>query len=215
MDEKMEMCALNDAVICAEEEPHGKPFEWNGKKMMAAAMLAQGVLSKRLVAAQLGVDDVTLYRWRQNPDFAAEVRRLSRETGLALHDERMAAMKRCAEIVRSELETRFTDPEHLAQFDTLRLIRVFKDLLRFMESSSVLVVSRPAMCPDTPVVSESDEMSDAEAYAEFLKKDSMLTMMGATDEEMEAFYEGSLRLMDGKLVPVETEEECRKLETGS
>jgi hypothetical protein len=40
MGDMTDQLILCDAGVCSEGPP-GKPFEWNGKKMLAAALLAQ------------------------------------------------------------------------------------------------------------------------------------------------------------------------------
>jgi hypothetical protein len=55
-------------------QQNATPFAWTVARERAAALLADGELSDREVANEVGVDRPTLWRWRQHPDFAARVR---------------------------------------------------------------------------------------------------------------------------------------------
>jgi hypothetical protein len=57
------------------------PFTWTIAREKAAALLADGELTDREIAAQVGVDRPTLWRWRQHPDFAGRVRETVEKAG--------------------------------------------------------------------------------------------------------------------------------------
>jgi hypothetical protein len=151
MASKIERILACDAGACSEGPP-ARPFEWDARKQLAAALLARGALTKRRVAGRAGVDEMTLYRWRLHPEFAAEVARLTRETGLALRNERLLALKRCGEAIAGELESRFAIPQHLGQYDTLKLVKMLLDLARGM--------NRLDEAPAPPVPEARDEIDE-------------------------------------------------------
>jgi hypothetical protein len=84
------------------------PFVWTIAREKAAALLADGEVSDREVAREVGVDVVTLWRWRQHADFAARVREIVGRAGEELsryavgrklrrmraYDERWRALQR-------------------------------------------------------------------------------------------------------------------------
>jgi hypothetical protein len=53
------------------------PFTWTIAREKAAALLADGELTDQEIAAEVGVDRPTVWRWRQHPDFAARVRAIT------------------------------------------------------------------------------------------------------------------------------------------
>jgi hypothetical protein len=68
-------------------------FKWTEKATAAALALAEG--KTRAVAAQeSAIGDRTLYRWLQDPEFSAEVDRLTMMTGIASRAERLRITKR-------------------------------------------------------------------------------------------------------------------------
>lgn len=68
-------------------------IEWNKTRITAASMLAVGY-SKTAVAEEIGVHRNTIYEWLDDPEFAAEVDRLSLMTGIASRAERMRLVNR-------------------------------------------------------------------------------------------------------------------------
>ena len=58
-------------------QQNATPFTWTIARAKAVALLADGELTDREVAAQVGVNRPTLWRWRQHPDFAARVRQIT------------------------------------------------------------------------------------------------------------------------------------------
>lgn len=68
-------------------------FRWNGKTSDAAVMLAQGHTVAE-VAASMGITERTLYRWKADTEFMAEVDRLSVMVDLAGRAERVRLAQR-------------------------------------------------------------------------------------------------------------------------
>lgn len=68
-------------------------FRWNKKTETAAFALAEGK-SKRDTAREVGIDESTLYRWLRDPEFSAEVDRLTLMIGVASRAERLRIAKR-------------------------------------------------------------------------------------------------------------------------
>ena len=57
------------------------PWEWDGRKARAATLLAEGTWTDAEVAAEVGVTDRTVLRWKLRPEFRARVEGLAREIG--------------------------------------------------------------------------------------------------------------------------------------
>lgn len=68
-------------------------FEWTDSRQKAAISLAEGNTRKQ-AAKDAGVDDRTIYRWLDVPEFSEEVDRLTLMTGIALRSERIKIAKR-------------------------------------------------------------------------------------------------------------------------
>jgi len=79
-------------------------FQWTPKRTQAALALADGK-TQRAVAEELGINPKTLWRWLQEPEFDAEVDRLSLMTNIASRAERLRIAKRLvAQRVRDDME---------------------------------------------------------------------------------------------------------------
>lgn len=79
-------------------------FKWTTKREQAALALAQGK-TQAAVAKELGIDQKTVWRWLQDPDFSAEVDRLTLMMGIAARAERLRIAKRLvAQRVRDDAE---------------------------------------------------------------------------------------------------------------
>lgn len=74
-------------------------FKWTEKSRAAAAALADGQ-TRAQAAAAADITDRQLYRWLNNPEFAAEVDQLTLLTGIAVRAERLRIIKR---IVRQKV----------------------------------------------------------------------------------------------------------------
>jgi transposase-like protein len=56
-----------------EQVTESKPFRWDERRTRAALLLAEDSLSNAGIANTVGVSEVTLWKWRQQPDFKARV----------------------------------------------------------------------------------------------------------------------------------------------
>jgi hypothetical protein len=70
-------------------------FRWTEKAKQAALALADGQ-TRAEAATQADISERTLYRWLDDPDFSAEVDRLSLLTSIASRAERLRMAKRVA-----------------------------------------------------------------------------------------------------------------------
>lgn len=70
-------------------------FRWSEKARKAALALADGQ-TRAEAAKQADISERTLYRWLDDPDFSAEVDRLSLMTSIASRAERLRIAKRVA-----------------------------------------------------------------------------------------------------------------------
>lgn len=70
-------------------------FEWNEDKTNAAIGLAEGKTQKQ-ITEEFGVPERTIRYWLANPEFAAEVDRLSLMVGIASRAERLRIAMRVA-----------------------------------------------------------------------------------------------------------------------
>lgn len=71
------------------------PWEWNEKRSAAALMLAEGK-TEQDTAETLELERKTLWNWKQVPEFAAEIDRLSLMIGIASRAERLRIAMRVA-----------------------------------------------------------------------------------------------------------------------
>lgn len=92
-------------------------FEWTEARQKAAMTLAAGYTRKQ-AAQDAGVDDRTIYRWLDVPEFSEEVDRLTLMTGIALRSERIKIAKR---VVRQKAA------------EELKEIETTKDLLDWLK----------------------------------------------------------------------------------
>lgn len=75
------------------EISNSSAFKWTSAKSAAARALAEGKTRKE-AAQEAEVTDRSVYAWLQDPEFAAEVDRLTLITGIALRSERVRIIKR-------------------------------------------------------------------------------------------------------------------------
>lgn len=68
-------------------------FRWSEKATTAALALAEGK-TRAEVATEAGVNESTIYRWLRDPEFGAEVDRLSLMVGIAGRAERLRIAQR-------------------------------------------------------------------------------------------------------------------------
>jgi hypothetical protein len=98
-------------------QQNATPFAWTIAREKAAALLADGELTDREIAAEVGVDRPTLWRWRQHPDFAARVRETVEKAGeemarhaIALKNRRLRAYDRRWRALHEIIAERAADP---------------------------------------------------------------------------------------------------------
>lgn len=92
-------------------------FEWNVTRLEAAQLVAEGSLAPKEIAAKLGIDYSTLWRWEQKPEFAAKVQehideydRLIRRRGIARLTRRVDAQNDRWRRAQELLAARAADP---------------------------------------------------------------------------------------------------------
>lgn len=90
-----------------------------GVQITAAKLLVDGNLSIAEVAESVGVDQRTIYRWREWPDFVEEMRRISDlleqgyvASGLAVKRNRVQALNDRARLIRKVIAERGAAPEN-------------------------------------------------------------------------------------------------------
>lgn len=54
-------------------QPDATEFAFTGRRLRAVGLVAQDIRSDAAIAADLGINKVTLERWKQHPDFRARV----------------------------------------------------------------------------------------------------------------------------------------------
>ena len=70
-----------------------RKWKWTRRKNEACAMLAAGSTIKE-AAEKIKVDERTIYRWKNEPEFYQELNDLTLTTGIALRGERLRIAKR-------------------------------------------------------------------------------------------------------------------------
>lgn len=78
-------------------------FRWTKERTQAAIALAEGK-SRRAVVREYAIPERTLYNWLADPEFSAEVDRLTLMTGIASRAERIRIAQRVVgQKVRDEM----------------------------------------------------------------------------------------------------------------
>lgn len=111
-------------------------FQWTKQKGEAALALAEGK-QRREVIDTYAIPERTLYNWLANPDFSAEVDRLSLMIGIASRAERLRIAMR---VVRQKTAGDFTDTDKDV-LDWLKFAQsetdgVKLDMTKLMEATS-------------------------------------------------------------------------------
>lgn len=75
-------------------------FQWTKKKGRTALLLAEGYKNNE-VAQEVGLSERTIYRWKNNPEFSAEIDRLTHMVGIASRAERLRI---AMQVVRSKIQ---------------------------------------------------------------------------------------------------------------
>jgi predicted transcriptional regulator len=96
-------------------------FEWTPKRTAAALALAHG-RTREQTASEVGATRKTIYNWLQEPEFAAEVDRLSSMVGIAAKAERLRFAQR---VVRQKVKGEIVETN-----------RDLLDWLRFVQSET-------------------------------------------------------------------------------
>ena len=76
-------------------------WKWTKRKNEACAMMAAGMTINE-TAHKIGVDERTIYRWKNEPEFYRELNDLTLTTGLALKGERLRLTKRIVADIQAE-----------------------------------------------------------------------------------------------------------------
>lgn len=84
-----------------------KPFVWTMIRSQAAALLAEGRLSKLAIAKQLGITSDSVNEWSKHPDFMAEVRAIEKRISSELQRITIANRKRRMEYYQRQHEIYF------------------------------------------------------------------------------------------------------------
>ncbi len=106
-------------------------FRWTRKRVQAAMSLAEGQ-SINEAAKEAGISERTLYRWRHDIDFGAEVDRLSLMLGIAIKAERVRIAKRAVrQMVREEL-----DPDTGKYISIVHTDRDLLDWLKYVQGET-------------------------------------------------------------------------------
>jgi hypothetical protein len=94
-------------------------FRWDKRKREAAHLFAENDLSDEEIATRLGTNRMTLWRWRQHPEFAGEVDRVRRELGavavrrvIARRNRRLLSLEGRWLAMQEIIEARAADPAH-------------------------------------------------------------------------------------------------------
>jgi hypothetical protein len=122
-------------------------FKWNEQNTNAAIALAQGQTVKE-VAKAAKVDERTIYRWKTDIDFSAEVDRLSLMVGIASRAERLRIAMR---VVRQKTEPQIETDKDL--LDWLKFVQsetdgIKLDLTAISEAAASVAESRPDRISD-------------------------------------------------------------------
>jgi len=120
-------------------------FKWNGKRIRAAQMLAEGY-NQQETCQEVGVSDRTVRRWVANIEFSQEVDRLTHMFGLATRAERLRLAKR---VIRERLSHTAIPPSNKDLLDWLKYFQsetdgIKLDLTAFLEDTVALARSGPA-----------------------------------------------------------------------
>lgn len=108
-----------------------EPFHWTPAKQKAAVLLAQGV-TRAKTAATIGYGEAQIYRWLDNPEFGAEVDRLTFLTGIATKAARVREIKR---YISQQVDE---DGVLVSKKDVLDWLRFLRDEMEPLEYVAIL-----------------------------------------------------------------------------
>jgi hypothetical protein len=110
-------------------------FEWSEASIAAAQLLAVGDLDFMDIAKKVGVARKTLWSWRRNPVFAAqveehteEIRQEVRRHGIAIVERRVAALNDRWRRMQRVIDARAIEHAKVPGGDTGLLVRKLKNL---------------------------------------------------------------------------------------
>ena len=120
------------------------PFKWNGKRIRAAQLLAEGY-NQQEVCQDIGVSDRTVRRWVADIDFSQEIDRLTHMFGLATRAERLRLAKR---VIRERLNHTAIPPSNKDLLDWLKYFQsetdgAKLDLTSLLEAVAQVAASGP------------------------------------------------------------------------
>lgn len=97
-------------------QQNATPFEWTSQREDAAAMVAGDRQADDVIADKLGINRATLYRWKQEPEFAARVeehrkawREHVRNHGIADREARVRALNERWGLLQQVIQERALD----------------------------------------------------------------------------------------------------------
>lgn len=120
-------------------------FKWNGKKQAAAIALAQGYTIAE-VSQQIGHDERTIYRWKTDIEFAAEVDRLSLMVDIAGRAERLRIAMRQ---VRQKIDASEKDLLDWLKFAQSETDGVKLDIAALIDATVSVADNRPDRSQET------------------------------------------------------------------
>lgn len=129
-------------------------FRWSDNASAAAIALADGQ-TQRAVAKALDISEKTVYRWMKEPEFSAEVDRLTLMMGIASRAERLRIAKRLVRQRVREDEDVESDKDLLdwlkfAQSETDGIKLDLAQLAAFLAASAPLAGGGPGGIPPAP-----------------------------------------------------------------
>ena len=111
-----------------------REFQWTAKRIKAAQLLGEGVLSDEKIAAECGITRMQIWRWRKSPEFqarvneiAAELAAVIRKRGIASAVNRIKALNDRWDRMTRVIEARAVDMKgEIAGGDTGLMVRQIK-----------------------------------------------------------------------------------------
>ncbi len=72
---------MPEMPLNARRSGNTEPFTWNAQRKEVAKLLAVGELTEAEISVQCKLDQKTIYRWKQIPDFWAAVLEIAKQLG--------------------------------------------------------------------------------------------------------------------------------------
>jgi hypothetical protein len=128
-------------------------FKWTANTSAAAIALADGE-TQRAVAKALDINEKTVWRWMKDPEFAAEVDRLTLMMGIASRAERLRIAKR---LIRQRVQDEHIESDKdlldwlkFAQSETDGIKLDLPQLAAFLAAAAPLAGGGPGGVPPAP-----------------------------------------------------------------